>query len=162
MRTWKHRSFGFGGPYQSADGHAIGFLRLTTRVREQPAHARDVAHPRNPLEDVALVVTNQAGEQVSAIRRLVFDNGNELRERLIALSDHDRYFRYAVLPTEKLPISDYNGKVQVIPVVEGNRSLVHWCGNFSVSEAEQDEVCAWVRGIYQRDIEDMQAYFARS
>ncbi|KZB67317.1 hypothetical protein AUP42_13310 [Thalassospira lucentensis] len=128
------------------------------------AGLRDFSGPARWVRNIATseIEGNQAGDQVSAIRRLVFDNGNELRERLIALSDHDRYFRYAVLPTEKLPISDYNGKVQVIPVVEGNRSLVHWCGNFSVSEAEQDEVCAWVRGIYQRDIEDMQAYFARS
>ncbi|WP_180902335.1 SRPBCC family protein [Martelella soudanensis] len=59
-------------------------------------------------------------------------------------------------------IHDYSGKVQVIPITDGNRALVHWCGTFSIREGDPDEVKAWVQGIYQRDIEDMRAYFAGS
>ncbi|WP_192954805.1 SRPBCC family protein [Gallaecimonas mangrovi] len=103
-----------------------------------------------------------APDQVGAIRRLVFDTGSSIRERLIALSDHDRYFRYALLPTDDLPIKDYSGKVQVLPVTDGNRAMVHWCGNFTIRKGDPAEVCAWVQGIYQRDIEDMQIWFTKT
>ncbi|MGF1622411.1 MAG: SRPBCC family protein [Rhodomicrobiaceae bacterium] len=80
----------------------------------------------------------------------MFESGNKLRERLIALSDHERYFRYALLPPTSLPIHDYSGKVQVLPITDGNRALVHWCGNFTIREGDPEEVKAWVQSIYQR------------
>jgi Polyketide cyclase / dehydrase and lipid transport len=128
------------------------------------AGLRDFSGPERWVRNIATsaIEDGHASDQVGAIRRLVFDNGNQLRERLIALSDHDRYFRYALLPTEGLPIHEYHGKVQVLPVIDGNRAMVHWCGNFTIREGERDEICAWVQGIYQRDIEDMQAYFTRA
>lgn len=101
-------------------------------------------------------------DQVGAVRRLVFDNGSELRERLIALSDHDRYLRYALLPPTSLPIEDYNGKVQVFSIRDSDRTFVRWCGTFTIREGNPEEVMLWVQGIYQRDIEDMQSCFGRS
>ena len=125
---------------------------------------RDFSGPARWVRNIVSSDIEDGGavDQVGAVRRLVFDSGSELRERLIALSDHDRYFRYALLPPTSLPIEDYNGKVQVFPVVESGRSFVRWCGNFTIREGEPEEVMDWVRGIYQRDIEDMQSCFGRS
>ncbi|MCZ4253900.1 SRPBCC family protein [Sulfitobacter sp. G21635-S1] len=122
---------------------------------------RDFSGPARWVRNIVTsdIEGEDAVDQVGAIRRLVFDSGNELCERLIALSDRERYFRYALLPPTSLPIQDYSGKVQVIPITDGNRALVHWCGSFTIREGAPEEVRAWVRSIYQRDIEDMQAYF---
>ena len=124
---------------------------------------RDFSGPARWVRNIATsdIEGDHAFDQVGAIRRLVFDSGNELRERLIALSDYDRYFRYSLLPTEGLPIHDYHGKVQVLPVTDNACSLVHWCGNFTIREGDPEKVCVWVRGIYQRDIEDMKTYFTK-
>jgi hypothetical protein len=127
------------------------------------AGLRDFSAPARWVRNIATsdIEGDDAVDRVGAVRRLVFDSGNELRESLIALSDHDRYFRYRLLPPTSLPIHDYTGKVQVLPVTEGNRALVHWCGSFTIRDGEPEQVKAWVRDIYQRDIEDMQAFFAR-
>lgn len=128
------------------------------------AGLRDFSGPAHWVRNIASsdIEGEHAIDQVGAVRRLVFESGNELRERLIALSDRERYFRYALLPPTSLPIHDYSGKVQVLPITDDNRALVHWCGTFTIREGDPEEVKAWVQGIYQRDIEDMQAYFARS
>jgi len=128
------------------------------------AGLRDFSSPARWVRNIASseIEDDHAVDQVGAVRRLVFESGNALRERLIALSDHERYLRYALLPPTSLPIHEYSGKIQVIPITNGDRALVHWCGTFTVRDGEPNEVKGWVQGIYQRDIEDMQAFFARS
>jgi len=100
----------------------------------------------------------QAADQVGAVRRLVFESGAEVLETLIALSDHERYFRYAMPSTGSMPISEYHGRVRVIPVTDSDRALVEWSGNFAVREGSADDVCAWVRGVYKSGIAGMRTY----
>jgi Polyketide cyclase / dehydrase and lipid transport len=121
---------------------------------------RDFAGAKNWAENMESsdVEGGCPGDQVGVIRRLVFQGGAEVHEQLIALSDHDRYFRYALLAPKTLPIHEYSGRVRVIPITDSGKALVEWCGNFSIREGNPDDVRAWVRGIYKTGIESMRAY----
>ena len=102
----------------------------------------------------------QAGDQVGAVRRLVFESGAQILERLIALSDVDRYFRYAMLTDEGLPIRDYTGRVRVIPITDNSQAVVEWSGTFTVREGDTKEVSEWVRDIYRSGIAGMRDHIA--
>ncbi len=124
------------------------------------AMLRDFTGAKNWAENMASsdIEDGRPGTQVGVVRRLVFQSGNEVREQLIALSDDERYFRYAMLSTETLPIRNYSGRVRVIPVTDCNASLVEWSGRFSIAEGEPEQICDWVRGIYKAGIKAMRTY----
>lgn len=125
---------------------------------------RDFTGAKNWADNMASSDTEDGrpGTQVGVIRRLVFRSGNEVREQLIALSDNERYFRYEMLSTETLPIRDYSGRVRVIPVTDCGASLVEWSGRFSIPKGNSEEICQWVREIYQSGIKAIRAYIEGS
>lgn len=124
---------------------------------------RDFSGLKNFADDVVSsdIEDGLSADQIGAVRRLVFPDGGQLREQLVALSDHDRYLRYTMLPPEPLPMRDYSAQLRVIPITDSGRALVELSGRFSVPEANPDQVRDMVREVYKSGIKGMRAYIER-
>jgi len=77
----------------------------------------------------------KSGDTVGAIRNFI-EYGTRIRQRLLALSDLDRFYTYE--SSEPLgEITYYQGTGRVTPIVDGNRAFVEWSVSFDCPAKEQ-------------------------
>ena len=115
-----------------------GANRVWDRVRDFNALPR--WHPRirdSRIEDAL------PSDKVGCIRNFNLQNGDNIREQLLGLSDYDMFCTYAILESP-MPLSDYIATLRLTPVTDGDRCFIEWSAEFSADPSEED---ALVNGI---------------
>ena len=97
-----------------------------------------------PAETV--IEDGKAGDQVSAIRR-VDTGGRIIRQMLLAHSDRERSYTYALLDPAPFPVRDYVATIRVMPVVDTGAAFVDWWATFDCAAEERER---WVT-FFARD-----------
>ena len=69
-------------------------------------------------------------DKIGCIRRFKLQDGSELREQLLALSDLEQTFSYCLLDTP-IPMFNYVAHVRLLPVTDGDRTFWHWESRFT-------------------------------
>ena len=87
-----------------------------------------------------VIEENKAGDQVGAVRRVVTGE-RVVRQKLLAHSDTDRSYTYALCDPPPFPVRNYVATIAVKPVVDGDRAYVEWRADFDCAEDEHDR---WV------------------
>jgi hypothetical protein len=85
-------------------------------------------------------------DQVSAIRR-VTTGERTIRQELLAHSDRERSYTYALLDPAPFPVRDYVATIRVTPVVETDTAFVEWWATFDCAADERER---WT-GYFARD-----------
>lgn len=112
--------------------------RVWDRVRDFNGLPR--WHPRirdSRIEDAL------PSDKVGCIRNFNLQNGDNIREQLLGLSDYDMFCTYAILESP-MPLSDYIATLRLTPVTDGDRCFVEWSAEFSADPSDED---ALVNGI---------------
>ena len=96
----------------------------------------------HPAVATSTIERAQASDKIGCIRRFKLQDGSELREQLLALSDLEQTFSYCLLDTP-IPMFNYVAHVRLLPVTDGDRTfgieipvtrsldaerLPEWCG----------------------------------
>lgn len=85
---------------------------------------------------------------IGAVRRFRLQDGSELREQLLALSDSSHELRYCLLASP-IPLMGYVARVRLLPVTDGNRTFWEWSSEFRPPPGRAADLIALVRdGIY--------------
>jgi hypothetical protein len=92
-----------------------------------------------PSETV--IEEGKRGDQVSAIRRVAVGD-KIIRQALLAHSDAERSYTYALLDPPPFPVRDYVATIRVMPVVETDTAFVEWWATFDCAAEERER---WVR-----------------
>ncbi|TPM40827.1 zinc-binding dehydrogenase [Mesorhizobium sp. B2-3-4] len=94
----------------------------------------------------------EGGETVDAVgsvRHFRLNDGGELREQLLALSDKDRRLSYCLLEAP-LPLMGYVASLRLKPVTDTNATFWEWRSEFHPPAHRRDELVRLVtEGIYQ-------------
>ena len=112
--------------------------RVWDRVRDFNALPR--WHPRirdSRIEDAL------PSDKVGCIRNFNLQNGDNIREQLLGLSDYDMFCTYSILESP-MPLSDYVATLRLTPVTDGDRCFIEWSAEFSTDPSGED---ALVNGI---------------
>ena len=115
-----------------------GASRVWDRIRDFNALPR--WHPRirdSRIEDAL------PSDKVGCIRNFNLQNGDNIREQLLGLSDYDMFCTYAILESP-MPLSDYIATLRLTPITDGDRCFVEWSAEFSADPSDED---ALVNGI---------------
>jgi hypothetical protein len=92
----------------------------------------------------SVIEDDKGGDEVGAIRRFCY-LGNWIRQRLAAHSDEAHSLTYAGIEPFPFPSGDtpeavsptaYQGTMHLIPITEGNRTLIEW--SVALDTAPQD------------------------
>lgn len=76
------------------------------------------------------------GDAVGGVRRI--GTGNQpMRQRLLAHSDVDRSYTYAICDPSPYPVRDYQATLRVTRVVDGSRAFVEWWASFDCAEDQR-------------------------
>jgi hypothetical protein len=83
------------------------------------------------------------------VRRFKLNDGSELREQLLTLSDLEQTFSYCLLDTP-VPLFNYVAHVRLMPVTDGDRTFWSWESHFTTRPSEEAAMTAMVgEEIYQ-------------
>lgn len=96
-------------------------------------------------------------DEPGAVRNFVLRTGERLRERLLALSDREHRFRYAIVESE-VPLLNYVAEVALKPVTDGDRTFWSWSSRFDTPRGREAELAELVaEGVYEAGFEAVRA-----
>jgi NADPH:quinone reductase len=119
---------------------------FNSHIDWHPAIAKSVIENREP-ED-----------QVGCIRAFTLQDGNQLREQLIALSDEDCVSTYCILDST-IPLKRYVASVRLKPVTDGQRTFWHWQSTFDTPPGQEAALSDAVgNGVYETGFQALREY----
>ena len=103
----------------------------------------------HPAVATSTIERAQSSDRIGCVRRFKLQDGSELREQLLALSDLEQSFSYCLLDTP-IPMFNYVAHVRLLPVTDGDRTFWHWESRFTTRPAEAAQITEMVgEQIYQ-------------
>ena len=98
-------------------------------------------------------------DKVGCIRNFNLQNGDNIREQLLGLSDYDMFCTYAILESP-MPLEDYLATLRLTPVTEGDRCFMEWSAEFSCApENESDLVNGIGANVFQTGFDALKRHF---
>ncbi len=82
-------------------------------------------------------------DKIGCIRNFHLQNGDNIREQLLGLSDYDMFCTYSILESP-MPLTEYVATLRLTPVTEGDRCFIEWSAEFSCDPANEGDL---VNGI---------------
>ncbi|RSN68679.1 MULTISPECIES: SRPBCC family protein [Actinomadura] len=135
------------------------------------AYLRDFGNAAEWLPGVETGVIEDGGpaDRVGCVRRLIGPGDSVFRERLTALDDAGRAYRYEILECP-LPVRDVRGRLRVSPVAGppggpaasagAGRAFVEWSADFSADTADELAMGRTLElGIYATGLEALARRF---
>ncbi len=128
--------------------------RVWERVRDFNGLAR--WHPRIAESHIE---EGEPADRVGCIRNFRLQNGDQIREQLLALSDYDLVCTYSILDSP-MPLADYVATLRLTPVSDGDRCFVEWSAEFACEpEVEDDLVNGISRDVFQTGFDALKRHF---
>lgn len=95
---------------------------------------------------------------VGCVRRFRLEDGSELREQLLTLSDIEQSFTYCLLDTP-VPLFNYVAHCRLFSVTDGDLTFWEWESRFDTPKGREDELAAVVGDvIYSAGFEAIRAH----
>lgn len=128
--------------------------KVWERVRDFNALPR--WHPRirdSRIEDAL------PSDKIGCIRNFNLQNGDNIRERLLGLSDYDLYFSYSILESP-MPLTDYIATFRITPITDGDRCFVEWSAEFECSPDDESDLVSGIgTNVFQGGFDALKRHF---
>lgn len=101
----------------------------------------------------------QPSDKVGCIRNFNLKGGENIRERLLALSDAEHLCTYTILESP-LPIENYVATLRLVPITDGNRTYAEWTAEFNCRPGEEEGLINTIGdGIFQDGFDAFKSAF---
>ncbi|MEO1424061.1 MAG: SRPBCC family protein [Pseudomonadota bacterium] len=98
-------------------------------------------------------------DKVGCIRNFNLQNGDNLREQLLGLSDYDMFCTYSILESP-MPLTDYVATLRLTPVTEGDRTFIEWSAEFSCDPADEDDLVGGIgTNVFQGGFDALKRHY---
>ncbi len=99
-------------------------------------------------------------DQVGCIRSFTLQDGNRIREQLLALDDREHKSSYCIVEAT-VPLQRYVATVTLKPVTDGNRCFWHWESTFATPPGMERELHDMVaNGVYEAGFANLRRHLA--
>ncbi len=100
-----------------------------------------------------------AEQEVGAIRVLTLGDGGTVVERLLAVSDLEHSYTYAII-SAPFPVSNYVATLRVLPITDGQRTYVEWTAEFDTPADKEEEMRQLVGDdVFQAGFDALKKHF---
>lgn len=101
----------------------------------------------------------EGGDGVGCVRHFTLQDGAELREQLIALSDFECSYMYSMLESP-MPIANYECTLKLSEITSNGQTFGEWWAYFDVTDpAAVDDTLATVQGVFQSGFDNLLKIF---
>jgi hypothetical protein len=101
----------------------------------------------------------KSGDAVGCIRT-VHTTDRVIRQKLLAHSDRDRSYTYALCEPIPFPLRDYVATLRVTPVTDRDGSFVEWWASFNCVDNEHDHWTSHFTSSFGQWLEALRCYLA--
>lgn len=101
----------------------------------------------------------EPSDRVGCIRNFNLQDGGNIREQLLALSDVDHLCTYSIL-VSPMPVENYVATLRLLQVTDGNRTYAEWIAEFACSPEEEDGLIGLIGGgVFQGGFNALKSTF---
>ena len=97
----------------------------------------------HPAIATSQIERSNASDKVGCVRNFRLEDGANLREQLLTLSDLEQSFSYCLLDTP-VPLFNYIAHVRLTPITDGDRTFWEWESRFDTPAGRGAELAALV------------------
>lgn len=102
----------------------------------------------HPAVATSRVERGEPSDRVGCVRRFRLEDGSELREKLLSLSDMEQSYSYCLLDTP-VPLFNYVSHVRLTPITDVDQTFWEWESRFDTPDGQQGDLATLVGdGIY--------------
>jgi hypothetical protein len=102
----------------------------------------------------------EGGSDIGCVRHFFLKGGGELREKLLALSDHEFSCTYSILESP-LSLKNYYAVFRLYPITATGQTFIEWSAHFDATDtASEAETTATVHGVFLSGIASLTDFFA--
>jgi len=98
---------------------------------------------------------------VGGVRHFFLQEGGELREKLLGLSDREHRCDYTILESP-MPLKNYLATFKLYPITTTGETFMEWYASFDATDpAAESDTVSTVSGVFSSGIESLRAHFAK-
>ena len=98
-------------------------------------------------------------DKVGCIRNFNLQNGDNIREQLLGMSDYDLFQSYAILESP-MPLTDYMATLRLTPVTDGERCFAEWSAEFECDPKDEAELVSGIgTNVFQGGFDALKRHF---
>lgn len=113
-------------------------------------------HPR--IRD-SRIEESLPADKIGCIRNFNLQNGDNIREQLLALSDYDKFYTYSILESG-MALSEYVATIRITPVTDGDRCFAEWFADFECDiENENNLTTGIATNVFQGGFDALKRHF---
>ena len=113
----------------------------------------------HPAVATSTIERAQAPDKIGCVRRFKLQDGSELREQLLALSDLEQTFSYCLLDTP-IPMFNYVATLRLTPVTDGDQTFLEWTAEFDCAPERETELVNNIGGgVFQGGFDALKRAF---
>ena len=93
----------------------------------------------HPAVATSQIERGQPEDKVGCVRKFRLEDGSELREQLLSLSDLEQSYSYCLLDTP-IPLFNYVAHVRLFPITDGDETFWEWESRFDTPAGRESEL----------------------
>lgn len=98
-------------------------------------------------------------DKIGCIRNFNLQNGDNIREQRLGLSDYDLFYTYAILESP-MPLTDYIATLRLTPVTDGELTFAEWSAEFNCApDVEGDLINGISTNVFLGGFEALKQHF---
>ncbi|MEM8754278.1 MAG: SRPBCC family protein [Pseudomonadota bacterium] len=98
-------------------------------------------------------------DKVGCVRNFNLQNGDNIRERLLGMSDYDYFCSYAILESP-MPLTDYVATLRLTPVTDGARCFAEWSAEFDCDPGDEGDLVSGIgTNVFQGGFDALKRHF---
>lgn len=102
----------------------------------------------------------EPSDRVGAIRNFNLQNGDNIREQLLGLSDYDYFCTYAILESP-MPLTNYVATLRLTKITDGDKAFVEWTAEFDCEPEVEDELVEGIgNNVFQGGFDALKRHFS--
>ena len=104
---------------------------------------------------------NRPSDQIGCVRNFRLKDGGRIRERLLALSDYEMSFEYAILESP-MGVENYLSTFRLLPVTDSGHVFAEWTAEFDAAPEREGELVRHIgTNVFAAGLAMLKARFSR-
>jgi hypothetical protein len=105
------------------------------------------------------IENGEPADKIGCVRAFRLRNGDQLREKLLGLSDYDMFCTYSILESP-MGVENYVATLRLTPVTDGERSFIEWSAEFDCPPEREAELNQSIgQGVFQGGFDALKRAF---
>ncbi len=98
-------------------------------------------------------------DKIGCIRNFNLQNGDNIREQLLGMSDYDLFYSYAILESP-MPLTDYMATIRLTPITDGERCFAEWSAEFDCDPNDEADLTSGIgANVFQGGFDALKRHF---